>query len=103
MGSSGERIAVDGTGAAWIYGKDGIYFNNGKDPYRKSWTKLKDQDDFRASDIAFHGTDMVAVGLKDQKVYRFNKEKNHWKKVADGPHEAAIALGKDGEFFTTMI
>ena len=103
MGGSGERIAVDGTGSAWVSNKGGIYFNDGKNPYAKSWTKLKDEDNFRASDIAIYGADIVAVGLKDQNVFRFNKDKKQWEKVADGPNAAAIALRKDGQFFTTMI
>ena len=101
MGASGERIAVDANGAAWVSAKTGIYFNGGNDRKRWGWYKIKDQAEFRASDIAAHGTDIVAVGLRDQKVFRLNK--NHWKKVAGGPNAAAIALGKDGNFFTTMI
>ena len=96
MHGSGERITVDGTGSVWVSNKDGIFFNNGKNPYAKIWTKLKDKDDFIASDIAIYGSDIVAVGLKDQKVYRFNKGGKYWERVADGPNAAAIALGKDG-------
>ena len=98
-----ERIAADGTGSAWVSKKGGIFFNDGKNPYAKRWTQLKDADDFRASDIAVYGSHIFAVGLKDQKVFRFNKDKKQWKKVADGPNAAAIDLKKDGEFYTTMI
>ena len=97
MGASGERIAVDANGRAWVSAKTGIYYNGGND----NWYKVKDQAEFRASDIAAHGNAIVAVGLRDRGVFRLGA--NHWKKVAGGPNAAAIALGEDGEFFTTMF